>query len=141
MVAEQRRINWMAALRLRKEEQHLTYKQIEELTIANGDHVSLATIKNVYRDNGIGHKLSTIISIADAMGVDIGQPDAATLAELETLRKSVKDKDEQIESMRKILHKQTKKLTVLVSFIIILLVTLCIALAFDVLQPAVGWIH
>lgn len=131
---EERYKNILSAIRVAKAEQHLSNAQIAALS-----GYSETTVKNILRDED-GHRLSTLYAIADAIGAAYDKVPDAIYNELDTLRKSVEDKTAQIESMRMLVHKQTKKLAIVVSILIVILIALCVALAFDFLSPGAGWI-
>lgn len=133
----------MDEIRHAKADRHLTYKQMEALTIENGKPIAEATIKAIFRDDGIGHKIATLMSIASALGIDFSAnlPDTSVQKELDTANKIIAEKDEQIKSMRKLVHTYRLWLTVAVVVLVVVLLSLVVALAADVIDPALGWIR
>lgn len=155
MSVDNYRLWLMAEIKTAKANLRMTYQQISARSRELGDFVSVDTIKAVFRDNGVGHKIATLQAIAAALGIDYtaSHTDGKLLTEIEYLKKDVAAKEEQISHMREIMSNQSndidtyqkaiKRKNRLLRRLTITLIVLCLLLvclfATDMLTPSLGF--
>lgn len=158
MKSEQYKRDLVAQLKREKAKTGMTYQEIADKTESLGAAVSVRTISKVLSSasNEINCKISTILCIAQAMGVEpIAEKCISEDAiRLEEAQKQLASYAQQTESMRKVIneheahiakllhdvHKKDRRIVILTVSLCVILLAAALLLGFDILQPNVGYI-
>lgn len=143
-------------LRAAKEMKGLSYQAISDKTAEIGMYVSVSSVVRAltHGSKTSNCRRSTLFSIAQVLGVQIGAADEQLMVENEMLtikvdamQAQIADKDAQIASMRDTVQKlmanvshKDRRILLLTVALCVLLFAAAVLLGFDILQPNVGFI-
>lgn len=157
---EKYRKELIAKILVEKNKTGLSYQAIADLTANIGNAVSSHTVWRALTQS-TNVKIATLMTIAEAMGIEVDRNDPELLAEnhalavkVELLERQLADKSEQIQSMRDLVRRDEEHIARQVTNmekkdrrILLLTIACCVMLAvsvlllgFDIVDPNMGYI-